>query len=161
MLQSLSQTRWHSGLSRRLKLRLRLNGSHAINIRFQHPVQQPTTVFTDKGRGFYHTNGGRITDEYKQALAEHNLKAYYAQKSDQPGAMQDLMLHETVVAWVRNRETVTLPNEPWKETREDFACRLRVISQYINDHYDVEGVCRSLNERLEKLVANQGDRINK
>ena len=71
------------------------------------------------------------------------------------------MLHETVVSWVRNREKVTLPKEPWKETREEFASRLRGICQYINDNYDVDGVCRSFPKRLETLVGHDGDRINK
>ena len=46
-----------------------------LNIRFQGRAQ-PTTLFTDKGRGFFQANG-KITDGYKQALEEHKLKAYY------------------------------------------------------------------------------------
>ena len=130
-----------------------------LNIRFQGRTQ-PTTLFTDKGRGFFHANG-KITDEYKQALKDHKLKAYYPLKSDQPGNLQEVVLHETVVSWVRARETVTLPREPWKETPESFAARLREIAHYINDNYDVEGLCTGFPKRLQMLADARGDRINK
>ena len=71
------------------------------------------------------------------------------------------MLHETIVAWVRNREKLTLPKQPWTETREQFAVRLREICHYTNEHYDVESVCKSFPRRLEMLVEKKGDRINK
>ena len=93
-------------------------------------------MFTDRGQGFYTIKGGRITHEYKAALEEHELKAYNKEDASlQPGSLQEVMLHETAVAWVRNREKVTQPREPWKETTQEFAARLRIISQYINDHY--------------------------
>ena len=31
--------------------------------------------------------------------------------------------------------------------------------QYINEHHDVDGLCRKLPERLQKLVDAKGDRI--
>ena len=80
---------------------------------------------------------------------------------EQPGNLQDLMLHETAVAWVRNREKVTQPEEPWTETVQEFAARLRGISAYSNQHYDVDGLCRELPMRLQKLKDNAGDRIKK
>ena len=132
----------------------------AVNIRFQGD-DKPVTIFTDKGRGFFDGRTGAITKEYKEALARHDFKAYYPSKSDQPGKLSEVMLHGTVVAWVRNREKVTLPREPWRETREEFAVRLRGICDYINQHYDVEGVSNSFPKRLELLVEKKGDRINK
>ena len=41
------------------------------------------------------------------------------------------------------------------------AVRLREICHYINEHYDVESVCKSFPRRLEMLVEKKGDRINK
>jgi len=70
-------------------------------------------------------------------------------------------LHETAVAWVRNREKVTQPEEPWAEIVQDFAARLRGISANMNQHYDVDGLCRELPLRLQKLKDNAGDRIKK
>ena len=40
-----------------------------------------------------------------------------------------------------------------------FGDRLRGICQYINGKYDVEGLCRKLPDRLEKIVEAEGDRI--
>ena len=45
----------------------------ALNIRFQGSTP-PGIVFTDRGQGFFHINGGRITPEYKAALREHGLQ---------------------------------------------------------------------------------------
>jgi hypothetical protein len=133
----------------------------ALNVRFQGSVA-PKILFTDRGQGFYNIKGGKITHEYKAALQEHGLRAYYKEDaSEQAGNLQEVMLHETAVSWVRNREKVTQPNEQWKETPQEFAARLRSICQYINDHYDVEGLCREFPQRLKMIVENQGDRINK
>ena len=68
-------------------------------------------------------------------------------------------MHETAVAWVRRRETVTQTREPWHETVVHFGCRLHEICQYINEHHDVDGLCRKLPERLQMLVDAKGDRI--
>ena len=72
-----------------------------------------------------------------------------------------MMLHETAVAWVRNREKVTQPRHPEKETPEEYWARLCGIAQFINANYDVESLCRELPQRLQKLVDRGGDRIGK
>ena len=77
----------------------------------------------------------------------------------QPGSLQEVMLHETAVAWVRRRETVTQTQEPWHETVEEFGTRLRAICQHVNANFDVEGLCKKLPERLQKVVDAEGDRI--
>ncbi len=70
------------------------------------------------------------------------------------------MLHETAVAWVRRRETVPVPQtrEPWHETVE-YGTRICSICQHVNEHFDVEGLCRKFPERLQKVVDAEGDRI--
>ena len=65
------------------------------------------------------------------------------------------------LSWVRACEAVTVPKEPWKETPEEFAGRLRDICRYINQNYDVSGVCKSFPKRVQKVVDADGDRINK
>ena len=93
-------------------------------------------------------------------MREHGFKTYYGDNAAvQPGSLQEVMLHETAVAWARRRETVTQTREPWRETVEECGARLRGICQYINANHDVEGLCRKLPERLEKLVDAEGDRI--
>ena len=132
----------------------------AINIRCQGD-DKPTTVFTDRGKGFYHSNNGYITDEYKAALHEHRIKAFLGDDGQQqPGDLQDMMLHETAVAWIRLRQKVTVPAKPWEETVEDFTERMKGIAAYINENYDVEGLCRELPDRLEELVEREGDRLD-
>lgn len=133
----------------------------ALNVRFQGDAP-PTIVFTDRGQGFFHIKTGTITNEYKEALQEHGLRAYYGNDASvQPGNLQEVMLHETAVAWVRKRETVTQCRQPWTETVSDFSARLRSICQYINANYDVEGLCKDLPNRLQKVRDNLGDRISK
>ena len=79
----------------------------------------------------------------------------------QPGNLQEVMLHETSVAWIRRRETVTQTREPWTETVEAFGIRLKGICQYINDNYEVEDLCRELPERIQEVIDEDGDRISK
>lgn len=135
----------------------------ALNIRFQGAdANPPKTLFTDRGQGFYHINGGRITDGFKAALQEHGLKTYCGDDASlQPGNLQELLLHETSVAWIRNRERKTLPPQPCKETVLEFTTRIKAICQHVNDNYDVDGLCRALPERLQMLVDAKGDRIPK
>ena len=41
------------------------------------------------------------------------------------------------------------------------ACLCMCMCAYINQHYDVDGLCRELPQRLQKLSDREGDRINK
>ena len=67
---------------------------------------------TDKGKGFYHGTG-RITDEYKTVLSDCGLRPLMGESNTvQPGDCQELMLHETAVAWVRRKLEHTLPGFP-------------------------------------------------
>jgi hypothetical protein len=134
----------------------------ALNVRFQAAADAPNLLFTDRGQGFFHINGGRITDEYKAALREHNLKSYCGDDaSRQPGNCQEMMLHETSVAWIRYREARTLPRQPWTETVAEFRTRLKGICEHINTKHDVDGLCRAFPQRLQMLVDAEGDRIGK
>ena len=133
----------------------------SLNIRFQSS-DQPDVVFTDRGQGFYELKTGNITAHYSNALQEHNLKAFMGNNgSRQPGDLKDLMLHETAVAWLTNRLKLTTPVASWNETPEDFGARLRQATDYINSHYDVEGLQRGLPARLEELDNRKGGRIGK
>ena len=132
----------------------------ALNIRFQGEETPPKTVFTDRGQGFYAIRGGQITPEYKAALRNHSLKPYYGDNAAvQPGQLQEVLLHETAVAWIRYREKTTRMTKPWEETVEQFISRMKGIVQEINDTLDVEGLCRAFPKRLQKLVDAKGDRI--
>ena len=116
---------------------------------------------TDRGQGFYRSMGGKITPEYKQALQQHGLKAHAGNNAlTQPGNLQEVMLHETAVAWIRQREAVTQMRKPWKETAEEFQSRLRSICEYINNNYDVEGLCKGFPTRVDGVVEAAGCRVS-
>ena len=61
---------------------------------------------------------------------------------EQPGACADVLLHETAVAWIRDGLSKCVPKNPWKETRQQYAARLRYVVADCNDRHDVEGLCR-------------------
>ena len=75
----------------------------ALNIRFQGRTA-PTRLFTDRGNGFYNSGTGLITTKYKAALQANGLQAFFStDASIQPGKLQEVMLHETAVSWLRVR----------------------------------------------------------
>ena len=133
----------------------------AINIRCR-VGDQPKTLFVDRGRGFYATANGKIEQQFADALREHGLKAFMgADASRQPGSLQELMLHETVVAWVRRRLALTCPKKPWEESVEHYEDRLRQAFQYVNEHYDVEGLSQEFPGRVQSLIDASGGKLSK
>ena len=134
----------------------------ALNVRFQGADSKPGHVFTDRGRGFFEPDSGQITREYKQALAENGLRSFMGDNArTQPGRMQDLLLHETAVSWLRHRLERTLPNKCWEESREEYGRRLKRCCEEANKECDVEGLCHGLTKRMKKLEEAEGDRLPK
>lgn len=132
-----------------------------LNVRFPGD-NAPKVLFTDRGNGFYESYSGNITDGYREALREHGLKAFMrSDASIQPGALQELMLHETAMAWVRQRLKRTVVKEPWHESIEAYGTRLKGVAAYINANYDVNGLCRGLPYRVAEVVRRKGDRLPK
>ena len=133
----------------------------ALNVRFQ-ATTPPKVLFTDRGNGFFDAGTGAITSGYKEALATHGLKAFWGDDaSQQPGKLQEVMLHETAVAWMRLRLTKTLPKHAWTETEDEYRARLKLCAAYINENYNVAGLCKGLPKRLATLKEREGDRIAK
>ena len=132
----------------------------AINARFRQ--QQPDIVFVDRGGGFY-DGTGRITTEFETALAANHFKVFHGtDASIQPGQSGDLWLHETAVAWTRNRLKRTLPKDPWQETEEAFGKRLKLAQDYVNKNYDVASLCLQMPHRMRALVHDKkGGRLAK
>ena len=50
----------------------------------------------------------------------------------QPGHMQEVLLHETAVSWVRLRLASTAPSKAWLDTKEQYASRLSTVVGNIN-----------------------------
>ena len=133
----------------------------ALGRRFQRG-RAPRVVFVDRGRGFYNAGTGVITPEFKAALAQHNLKPFMGDHaSQQPGALQEMMLHETAVAWIRRCLTWSLPAKPWEESLGDYSKRLKEVVHMVNSVYDVEGLCKELPQRVQALRAAHGGRLPK
>ena len=103
-----------------------------------------------------------ITPQYSTALHEHGLRAFFNRDASiQPGSLQEVMLHETAVAWMRDRLVKTTPRRAWQETVEQYCTRLKACAAYINEHYKLAGLCRELPQRLAELDRRQGDRLRK
>ena len=95
-----------------------------------------------------------------QALRGARLKAFWGDDaSAQPGQLQEMMLHETAVSWMRVRLAETVPVREWQETREQYADRLRRCVADINDRLDVDGLCRGFNKRVATLRKKKGGRL--
>jgi hypothetical protein len=132
----------------------------ALNVRFQAAPSQPRNLFTDRGRGFYFPNSGVITPKYKQALADNDLQAFMGENAiQQPGSMQDFLLHETAVSWLRHRLAQSTPKKCWTETRPEYGRRLKRCCEEVNTDLDVEGLSNGLPKRLKKLHDKGGDRL--
>ena len=130
-----------------------------LNLRFQNE-DAPNILYVDRGKGFYHQTWGTITHGFKAGLRECGLRAFWGDDaSRQPGQLQELMLHETAVRWIRFHERRTLPKRPWEETEEQFVARLKHIAAVINKDYNVEGLTRGLPKRIDELVEQDGGRI--
>ena len=99
---------------------------------------------------------------YRDALRTHHLKAFFPQDASmQPGQLQDLLLHETAVSWMRVRLQQTRPKKDWEETVEQYVSRLKAAAAHINAHHDVESLGKEWPQRLHELDSREGDRLPK
>ena len=129
-----------------VSLKLRFQGSDA-----------PTTPFVDRGPGFYHAS----TDGEAEGVG-HSLRAFMGDDaSQQPGALQEVMLHETAVAWVRYKLARCVPARPWLETPEDHGPRLKAVVAEVNREHDLESLCRQLLSRAQQVKDEDEGRIPK
>ena len=132
----------------------------AVNVRFPNAATKPSWVFVDRGKGFYNLGNGKITQAYKAALKDCGFRAFWGEDASvQPGHLQELMLHETAVSWLRVRLEQSLPPRPWEETPEAYAARLRQCCADVNAQLNVDGLCRAFPTRIRKLVERKGDRL--
>ena len=116
----------------------------------------------DRGKGFYNVGTACITHEFHQALRDHGLRAFMGENArQQPGSLQEVMLHETAVAWLRTLLSQSTPRAPAEETREAYLSRLRAACAHVNDNFDVAGLNRELPDRVQKLQELQGDKLRK
>ena len=130
-------------------------------------AKQPHILFTDRGPGFYHRRWGTITGDYESACREHGFKPWAGTNSKrgpraQPPDLADVLLHETAVSWLRSQEEQTRPAKPWEESPCELEERLQLAVRWVNQKYDVRGLCRGLPDRLHTLAnVTRGDRLPK
>ena len=79
----------------------------------------------------------------------------------QPGALQEVMLHETAVAWCRYKLARCLPARPWLETPEEYRARLKAAVAEVNATHDVDSLCKELPARVAQLILAEGGRLAK
>ena len=88
------------------------------------------------------------------------LKAFWGDDASvQQGHLQEVMLHQTAVSWLRHRLTTTVPAKAWEEAPLAFVTRLRQCCAEINSSLDVDGLCRDFPSRIQKLVDKKGGRL--
>ena len=132
----------------------------ALNVRFR--ADAPSVLYVDRGKGFYDPGTGNIVPAFKAALRESNLRAFWGDDaSAQPGNVQEMMLHETAVSWMRHRLRLSTPKSAAEETRCEYESRLRDACRDINEHCDVEGLCRGFLKRMHALKDAQGGGLPK
>ena len=85
-----------------------------------------------------------------------DLKSPHA---EQPGSLQDVLLHETAVSWLRYRLPISTPTNCWQETREEYGRRLKRCCEEVNKTCDVEGLCQGYPKRMKLLQQKQGGRL--
>ena len=98
--------------------------------------------------------------KYSAALSAHKFEPVMGQNARlQPGSLQEVLLHETAVSWMRVRLAETVPAKPWLETKDEYSSRLRECCAAVNKTYDVDGLCRNFLKRIAQLRANEGGRL--
>ena len=119
-------------------------------------------MFTDRGPGFYQASSGTIVAAYKEALFENGFKPFAGVEAKwQPPDIPDVLLHETVVAWVRR----FFKKHPFKsvsnvrDNQKVFCKLLKQCEAHINANYDVSALCKSFPRRISELLTAKGDRL--
>ena len=55
-----------------------------------------------------------------------------------------------------------MPAEPWEETEEELGVRLKAAATWVNQHHDVEALCKEMPQRMHDLVyKTKGQRLPK
>jgi len=133
-----------------------------LNKMFGGQVKKPRVVFSDRGPGFYTSSTGRIVNAYKEALDEYGFRAFAGDEAKwQPADLADMLMHETVAAWVRRyfRVHPHTKNAGLDTNYKSFLEGMQNCEKYINEHYEVSQLCGSMPGRLQKLIEAKGDRL--
>ena len=57
---------------------------------------------------------------------------------------------------------VTVPPEPWTESVDDYEGRRKAAATWVNDHHNVDGLCKEMPQRMHDLVyVTRGGRLDR
>ena len=130
----------------------------------------PRTIFTDRGPGFFHQSHGTITSDYDAACRRHGFKPWAGSDSKrgpraQPPDISDVLLHETAMAWLRERlyRSTAEVRKPWEESPHELGLRIQRVVTGINRDCNVENLCLEFPQRLKDLChpSCMGERLGK
>ena len=125
-------------------------------------VPLPRAVVSDRGPGFYQSNSGRIVHAYADALKSAGFRPFAGDDaSKQPADVPDVMLHETIVGWVRACLKSHPPRRTHSVEQNEEALRraMEECRVHIEANYDVDSLSQSFPDRLCDLAAAKGDRL--
>ena len=102
-------------------------------------------------------------EKYARAVKSSGFRVYWGDDASQQSPdLGDVLLHETAVAWIRAQLRKEKPVVvPWEESQQQWSQRVRRVIQRINENYNVHGLCSEFPQRLEKVVAGEGERLRK
>ena len=113
-------------------------------------------------QGMY-AHSGKVVREYNSATTAAGVRLYWSEHAaKQAPDMGNLLLHETAVAWFRNRMRRAKPVvHPWEESRSQWAERAASCVRAVNAENDVSGLCREFPMRLSASLEQGGERLSK
>ena len=136
---------------------------HILSSMLGDDAARPDVAFTDRGPGFYHPSSGNICPDYLSALNTYGFRPWAGEQASwQPPDVPDVLLHETVVAWIRKYlKQHPLKLVPDKETNKENLTRLLTdAATYINTCYEVDNLSMSFPKRISELVnVSKGGRL--
>ena len=123
----------------------------------------PVVCFTDRGPGYYKGANGSIVRKHQEALVAEGFRPFAGPEAAwQPADIPDVLVHETAAGWLKNWTRQHPTDLQWgtmaqKEGR--IKTSHKEFVKYAHEEYNVEGLCGSYVDRLEKLKAAGGERL--
>ena len=98
--------------------------------------------------------------QFKEALGTHGLTCIMGDDaSAQPGNLQDVLLHETAVSWLRLRLAASTPARCWEEAPVQYTSRLKRCCDDVNQNLKVDDLCNAWPKRIRKVRDLEGGRL--
>ena len=123
----------------------------------------PRVLVTDRGSCFHHGATGHLVKAYEKAVTDEGFRTFAGDDASwQPADIPDVLVHETVVAWLRTY----LRKHPCKQPGSSVAAREKFVElandfvKHANKNLEVEALCMPMPKRLQELMENKGERLS-